>query len=188
MSHEHHGISIPWQITELVVQQFVQSNKTTSKFYITGSLWVESTSQLVVQQFVQSNKPTSKFYITGSLWGESTSQLVVQQFVQSNKPTLKFYITGSLWGESTSQLVVQQFVQSNKPTSKFYITGSLRGEPPVSWLFNSLFSQTRQHQTSALLAIVRGIHQSLVDSPHKGPVMQKVLTCPDYILRGVDYF
>ena len=32
----------------------------------------------------------------------------------------------------------------------------------------------RKHQSSMSLVFVRGIHQSLVDSPHKGPVMQKM--------------
>ena len=31
-----------------------------------------------------------------------------------------------------------------------------------------------KHQSFSLLVLLRGIHQSLVDSPHKGPVMRKV--------------
>ena len=32
----------------------------------------------------------------------------------------------------------------------------------------------RKHQSSASLAFVRGIHRCPMDSPHKGPVMQKI--------------
>ena len=35
-------------------------------------------------------------------------------------------------------------------------------------------SDQRKHQSSALLAFVRGIHQWLVNSPHKGPVTRKI--------------
>ena len=38
------------------------------------------------------------------------------------------------------------------------------------------------HQISASLAFVRGIHQLLVDSPHKGPVMQKKFPFDDIIM------
>ena len=40
----------------------------------------------------------------------------------------------------------------------------------------------RKHQSSASLAYVRGIHQSLVDSPHKGPVMWKMFPFDDIIM------
>ena len=40
----------------------------------------------------------------------------------------------------------------------------------------------RNHQSSASLAFVRGIHQWLVDSPHKGPVTQKMFPFYDVIM------
>ena len=40
----------------------------------------------------------------------------------------------------------------------------------------------RKHQRSGSLAFVRGIHQWLVDSPHKGPVSQKVFLPFDDII------
>ena len=55
----------------------------------------------------------------------------------------------------------------------------------INCLFNSLFRlTTEEHQsfslwTSHYWPFVRGIHQSLVDSPHKGPVMQKVFPIHD---------
>ena len=39
-----------------------------------------------------------------------------------------------------------------------------------------------KHQSSASLAFVRGIHRWPVDSPHKGPVTQKMFTFDDVII------
>ena len=41
----------------------------------------------------------------------------------------------------------------------------------------------RKHQSSPSLAFVRGIHLSLVDSPHKGPVTWKVFPFGDVIMQ-----
>ena len=40
----------------------------------------------------------------------------------------------------------------------------------------------RKHQSSASLAFVRGIHRWPVNSPHKGPVMLKMLPIDDVII------
>ena len=40
----------------------------------------------------------------------------------------------------------------------------------------------RKHQSSAPLAFVRGIHRSPVNSPHKGPVTQKMSSFVDFIM------
>ena len=40
----------------------------------------------------------------------------------------------------------------------------------------------RKHQSSTSLAFVRGIHRWPVNSPHKGPVMQKMFTFDDVIM------
>ena len=40
----------------------------------------------------------------------------------------------------------------------------------------------RKHQSSASVAFVRGIHWWPVDSPHKGPVTQKMFSCDDTIM------
>ena len=40
----------------------------------------------------------------------------------------------------------------------------------------------RKHQRSASLAFVRGIHRLPVNSPHKGPVTQKMLPFDDVIM------
>ena len=44
----------------------------------------------------------------------------------------------------------------------------------------------RKHQSSALLAFVRGIHRSPVNSPHKGPVTRKMFPFDDVITRQTD--
>ena len=41
----------------------------------------------------------------------------------------------------------------------------------------------RKHQSSASLAFVRGIHRSPVNSPHKGPVTQKMFPFDDVIMQ-----
>ena len=40
----------------------------------------------------------------------------------------------------------------------------------------------RKYQSSALLAFVQGIHRSPVNSPHKGPVTQKIIPFDDVIM------
>ena len=42
--------------------------------------------------------------------------------------------------------------------------------------------QRRKHQSSALLAFVRGIHRWPVNSPHKGPVTRKTYPFHDFIM------
>ena len=47
----------------------------------------------------------------------------------------------------------------------------------------------REHQSSASLAFVRGIHRWQVNSPHKGPVTRKMFPFDDVIMSGhVTYF
>ena len=41
----------------------------------------------------------------------------------------------------------------------------------------------RKHQSSASLAFVQGIHQVPVNSPHKGPVTQKMFPFDDVMMR-----
>ena len=41
----------------------------------------------------------------------------------------------------------------------------------------------RKHQSSASLAVVRGIHRGPVNSPHKGPVTRKIFPFDDVIMK-----
>ena len=60
-----------------------------------------------------------------------------------------------------------------------------RIKSPASWLFTSSVcsgADQRKHQSSALLALVRGIHRWPVNSPHKGPVKRKMYPFNDVIM------
>ena len=53
-------------------------------------------------------------------------------------------------------------------------------------VYSTIYSgaDQRKHQSSASLAFVRVIHRWLVNSPHKGQVMQKMFPFDDIILIG----
>ena len=60
-----------------------------------------------------------------------------------------------------------------------------RLKSPTSQLFTQPFIQgadQRKHQSSASLALVRGIHRWPVNSPHKGPVTRKMFPFDDVIM------
>ena len=52
-------------------------------------------------------------------------------------------------------------------------------------VYPTVYSSTdqRKHQSSACLAFVRGIHRWPVNSPHKGPVTQKMFPFDDVIMK-----
>ena len=54
-------------------------------------------------------------------------------------------------------------------------------------VYSSVYSSAdqRKHQSSASLAIVRGIHQWPVNSPHKGPVTRKIFPFDDAIITTI---
>ena len=56
----------------------------------------------------------------------------------------------------------------------------------TSQLFTEPFVQARKHQSSTSLVFVRGIHQWLVNSPHKRPVMRKMFPFDDVIMFTLD--
>ena len=53
-------------------------------------------------------------------------------------------------------------------------------------VYSTVYSGTdkRQHQSSASLAFVQGIHRWPVNSPHKGPVTQKRFSFDDVIMKS----
>ena len=53
----------------------------------------------------------------------------------------------------------------------------------LSIVYSTVYSNQRKHQSSASLAFVRVIHQSPVNSPHKGPVTRKMFPLDDVIMR-----
>ena len=54
-------------------------------------------------------------------------------------------------------------------------------------VYSTIYSGTdqRKHQSSASLAFVQGIHQSLVNSPHKGPLTRKMFPFDDGIMGKI---
>ena len=56
--------------------------------------------------------------------------------------------------------------------------------PSLAIVYPTVYSGTdqRKHQSSALLAFVRGIHRWPVNSPHKGPVTRKMFPFDDVIM------
>ena len=50
-------------------------------------------------------------------------------------------------------------------------------------VYSAVFSGEDKHQSSALLAFVRGIHRWPVNSPHKGPVTRKMFPFDDVIMK-----
>ena len=54
-------------------------------------------------------------------------------------------------------------------------------------VYSNVYSGTdgRKHQSSTSLAFMRGIHRWLVNSQHKGPVMQKMFPYNDVIMVRV---
>ena len=54
----------------------------------------------------------------------------------------------------------------------------------ITSVYSNVYSgaDQRKHQSSALLAFVRGIHRWSVNSPHKGPVTRKMFPFDDVIL------
>ena len=52
-------------------------------------------------------------------------------------------------------------------------------------VYSTVYSDAdqRKHQSSASLAFVRGIHRGPVNSPHKRPVMRKMLPFDDVIMQ-----
>ena len=52
-------------------------------------------------------------------------------------------------------------------------------------VYSTVYSSAdqRKHQSSASLAFVRGIHRGPVNSPHKWPVMRKICSFDDVIMK-----
>ena len=67
-----------------------------------------------------------------------------------------------------------------------YAMASQITSPKVVYSFIQGADQ-RKHQSSASLAFVRGIHRSPVNSPHKGPVAQKMFPFDDVIMMNPWY-
>ena len=65
--------------------------------------------------------------------------------------------------------------------SRRHIICPLQTRPGRDAIRSSDNDSIKEHQSSASLAFVKGIHRWLVDSPHKGPVTQKMVPFDDVI-------
>ena len=62
---------------------------------------------------------------------------------------------------------------------------SISASPAIQWFVNSCSNQKQTKKTHQSCVFVREMHLSLVDSPHKGSVMGKMLPCHDVITIGL---
>ena len=82
-------------------------------------------------------------------------------------------------------------VQWNFNTNSHYsdVTMGMMASQITSFtiVYSTVFSgaDQRKHQSSALLAFVRGIHRQPVNSPHKWPITQKLLTFDDDFMQCI---
>ena len=75
------------------------------------------------------------------------------------------------------------------PTLSDVIMGAMASQiTSLKIVYSNVYSGTdeRKYQSVALLAFVRGIHQWLVNSPHKGPETQKMFPFDDVIMGNAE--
>ena len=85
------------------------------------------------------------------------------------------------WGESTSA-----FHKNGPQHYSDVIKGVLASQITIlTIVYSTVYWDTdqRKHQSSALLAFVRGIHRGPVNSPHKWPVTRKMFPFDDVIMN-----
>ena len=97
-------------------------------------------------------------------------------------------ISDSFTGETIIVLLlyVQNFITirwSETEITMSVVASQLTSLTSVYWTVCSGADQ-RIHQSSVLLAFVRGFHRRPVNSPHKGPVTRKMFPFDDVILRN----
>ena len=84
---------------------------------------------------------------------------------------------------NTSTKVVSLVVELGSLQLRYNGCESVSNHQPHDCLPNRLFRRrSKRRQSSASLAFVRGIHRSLVNSPHKWPVTRKKLPFIDAIM------
>ena len=93
----------------------------------------------------------------------------------------KFVITGDTGDCYYDNL---QCPQSQQHYSDIIMSRMASQITSLTVVYSTVYSSTdqRKHQSFASLAIVRGIHRWLVNSPHKGPVTQKMFSFDDVII------
>ena len=104
---------------------------------------------------------------------------------------LPFPESNSAWNELN---IIKE--KRHRPTVSFIVTQPIHYNDVIistmvsqitslTIIYSAIYSGTdqRKHQSSASLALVRGIHRWPVNSPHKGPVTWKMFPFDDVIMR-----
>ena len=99
--------------------------------------------------------------------------------------------TWLIWGDTTRALnmfvihINMILASTSKQHYSDVIMGTIASQiTSLTIVYLAVYSgaDQRKHQSSTLLAFVRGIHRSPVISPHKGPVTRKVFPFDDVIM------
>ena len=98
-----------------------------------------------------------------------------------------FRVTDPLWGESSSQWLIPltggQWWGALMLHYCDVIMGAIASQiTGLAIVYSTVYSDADQHQSSASLAFVQGIHRGPVNSPHKWPVTRKMFTFDDVIM------
>ena len=112
-----------------------------------------------------------RYYLQGSCFVLFSYDLVFSQF------------THSLWGYFTGTggcpIVSEHY-------SDVIMSAMASEIASLTIVYSTVYSGSdqRKHQSFASLAFVRKIHRWPVNSPHKGPVTQKMFPCDDVIMQN----
>ena len=120
--------------------------------------------------------------MAANVWNEScipSAKNLQQRHISNSTLTLSWQLFVNLW------MSIPDFLTDHY---NGVITGAIASQitsPAI--VYSTLYSGThqRKHQSSASLAVVWGIHQWPVNSPHKGPVTQKMFPFDDVIMYTV---
>ena len=113
---------------------------------------------------------------SGSIWNRTTI-ITFKRLDMKYREYIQIVINWAnpyMWASHYSEVIMSAMVSQ--------ITG-------ISIVYSTVCSgvDQRKHQSSMSLAFVRGIHQWLVNSPHKGPVTWKMFPFDDNIMEHAGF-
>ena len=106
----------------------------------------------------------------------------------------EYHVTMAAQGQNNIRLSFcpyhTQFVSPWKHSNDIIMGAMASQITSLSIVYSTVYSRrtSKEHQSSASLAVVRGIHSWPVNSPHKGPVTRKVFPFDDVIIEWSDNF
>ena len=117
-----------------------------------------------------------ELYYSGSIWNRTTI-ITFKRLDMKYREYIQIVINWAnpyMWVLHYSEVIMSAMVSQ--------ITG-------ISIVYSTVCSgvDQRKHQSSMSLAFVRGIHQWLVNSPHKGPVTWKMFPFDDNIMEHAGF-